>query len=154
MSDGRIVIPAIAVALLATACTDSTLEIRMRGSLTDSSSLAGIAVSIDGRTYSAADFTGRLNSLKIDVPNSGTLRISVRLQGAGGILVDSAFTMRMRSDYEWGVDVFRQETDPTELCFGCSGSAGFPLIPVGSGGPVESLWFTWGGRPRGSDIVF
>ena len=150
---------ALSLAMGSSGCGDpgSTLEIRPRGSLTDSTSLAGIELEFDGRRVTAADFgpdeTG-LVTVELDVPNSGQLLIRVQLWESGRLVAEGDAGMTMASEHEWGVDIFRTATDPTETCFGCSGSASFPVAEWAAREAGEAVWVVWGGQPRGSDIVY
>lgn len=144
--------------LLIAACgADSTLEIRPRGSLEDSTGLAGLTLVVDGRVLTAGSFqqdeSGLLEA-RIDVPDAGRLEIVARLEQSGELVSDGTFGWRMADGWEWGMDVFRQVSDPTETCFGCAGSARLDIAPSAASQPAEALWFVWGGKPRDSDIVF
>ena len=135
----------------------STLEIRPRGSLEDSTSLAGIRLEVNGRTITAGSFApdeSGLTEVKLDVPNSGRLTIHVELRQGGRTAVSESFSWEMAEDWEWGMDIFRQASDPTVYCLGCAGDVAFGVAPWAAREPGESLWFAWGGKPRGSDIVF
>ena len=57
-------------------------------------------------------------------------------------------------DWEWTMDIQRSSDDVFSTCFGCTGYSRMPIAPQAQQEPDEALWVTWGGKPRGSDIVF
>ena len=143
--------------LLAGCSGSSTLEIRPRASLSDSTGLAGLVLVINGRQIRASHFqldgSGRTGVL-LDVPDQGRLQIQVELTQGGQVVAEGIIAWALAEDFEWGLDIFRQASDPTASCFGCSGSDRIPISAVAQGEPDEALWFAWGGKPKGSDIVF
>jgi len=151
---------AVGLTVVSWACggdQDSSLEIRLRGSQTDSASLAGIELQIEGRRISAADFSSDesgLTEVTLQVPNSGLLVIHAQLWEHGQLIAEGEANWTMSSEYEWGMDVFRTSSDPTETCFGCLGSASFPVADWAVTEAGEALWFMWGGVPRDSGAVF
>jgi hypothetical protein len=152
----RVLLLAAAAALLA--CGESsTLEIRPRGSLSDSTELAGLHLSIRGRSITAHDFgpdEAGLTEFKLTVPNSGRIDIGVRLDQYGRLAAEGNVSWELAPEFEWGLDIFRTTSDPMDMCLGCAGSVEIPIQAWAANEPRESLWFAWGGKPKGSDIVF
>lgn len=135
----------------------STLEIRPRGSLTDSSGLAGLRLEVQGRTLAAGDFApdpDGIQEVTVPVPNRGRLEVQVALRQAGVIVAAGRFGWEMAPGWAWGMDIFRQVEDPAAMCLGCSGSAAISVDPAFATVEGEALWFSWGGKPKDSDIVF
>ncbi len=135
----------------------STIEIRARASLTKEEGIAGIRLWLDSVEYGAEDFAAdsdRLLEISSEVPNSGDLLITMELIQNGEIVSAGSLTLPMSDDFEWGVDLFRQASDPLEVCIGCFGARTFPVAGEAQNEPHEAIWFAWGGKPRGSDIVF
>jgi len=145
--------------LFATGCSESsTLEIRSHAALEDSSGVAGLVIQVAGHEFRAEDFqpddVGGIPQVLLNVPNKGTLSIEVQLYQQGSVVASGTVSWALRDEYEWGLDIFRQRDDPTETCFGCDGTERIGLIENAQSEPGEALWFAWGGRPKGSDIVF
>jgi hypothetical protein len=141
------------VGLVLVACEDgSTLEIRPRSSLTDSAGLAGIRMDVDGRTLTARDF--EIGEVHLSVPDAGELVILVELDQAGRSAVQGSVRLQMAEDWEWGLDIFRTVRDPLETCMGCMGHVRLVLPEWAAAEEGESLWFVWGGKPKGSDVVY
>lgn len=135
----------------------STIEIRARSAVSEVAGIAGIRLQFNSVQYTCEDFTlGSAGFLRIfaEVPNSGTLLIEMELIQDATVVSEGSFTLAMSDDFEWGIDLFRQAGDPQEFCFGCLGSEGFPIAEMAQNEPGEAIWLSWGGRPRGSDIVF
>lgn len=151
--------PAVALFLLASsACSkSSTLEVRPRASLSDSTGLAGLVLQIEGREVRASSFgpnESGIPEVMLSVPNQGRLRIGVQLTQSGVVVAEGTIGWELANEYEWGMDVFRQAADPISGCFGCRGSEAVLIDAAARGESEEALWFTWGGKPKGSDIVF
>ena len=135
----------------------STIEIRARSSVTAPEGIAGIRLWLNSREYTADDFardSDDLLEIFAEVPNSGELQIAMELMQSGEIVAEGSFTLNMSKNFEWGMDLFRQAGDPLDTCFGCSGVRSFTIAEAFQNEPGEAIWFAWGGRPRGSDIVF
>lgn len=141
-----------------TACAgESTLEIRPMESLSDESELAGLVLRLQGRELRADDFQaadGGVPRVELEVPNSGILTVRAELFQDDRLVASGVIGWEMREEYRWGLSVFRQADDPADACFGCMGSDGLTVDEAFRNEPGERLWFTWGGRPRGSDVVY
>jgi hypothetical protein len=140
-------------------CEDarSTIEIRPRASLADEEGLGGMMLRVGSDTYVPADFSADdagLIELSRPVPNSGMLEFGVELRQQGITVAEGAFSLEMHRNFEWGMDIFRQVADPTELCFGCAGVQRFEISAEHQNQPGEAMWVTWGGQERGSGIVY
>lgn len=146
------------LALVLPACSESsTLEVRLRASLSDSTGLAGLILQIDGRGIQASDFhpdESGIAEVRLEVPDQGRLQIRVELLQAGVAVAEGTVGWDLAESYEWGLDIFRQVSDPVESCFGCTGSGRIDLAVEAQGEPGEALWLAWGGRPKGSGIVY
>lgn len=137
--------------------SSSTLEIRPRASLSDSTQLAGLRLEIGGRAIQAKDYApdeAGLLEVKLHIPDSGRLRIMVRLEQHGRLAAEGIVGWVLADDHEWGLDIFRSLDNPLETCIGCAGSAAVPIAAWAANASGELLWFAWGGKPKGSDIVF
>ena len=87
----------------------STLDIRPRASVEDSTGLAGLVLVAEGRIVNASDFRRDRNGIAkvtLDVPDDGRITIQFVLGQAGEPVANGAFGWEMASDYEWGMDVF------------------------------------------------
>lgn len=145
--------------VLAAGCSESSvLEIRAHESLEESTGLAGLVLRVEGQEFEAEDFQpddrGSVPDVSLEVPNSGRLRIEVQLHQDGDVTAEGSVGWALRNEHEWGLDIFRQVEDPTETCFGCEGMERIEITENAQSEPGEALWFAWGGRPKGSDIVY
>jgi hypothetical protein len=157
MKTRLVLLPMIAGALAGCFGDDSTLEIRPRGSLTDSADLAGLVLEIEGQTIAADDFRpdeSGLAEVKLGVPGSGELEIGVVLNQSGRAAGTGTVRWSLKGDHEWGADIFRQVADPMQMCMGCAGTQRIEIAPWAQRVAGESIWFAWGGKPRGSDVVY
>ena len=156
----RIVLTVVAILGLVVACGDnprSTIEVRPRAPLSSEAGLAGLIFRIGSRQYAASDFAADNHGLleaSAQLPNSGIVQFGLELRQGGVIVAHGEFSLEMRRNFEWGMDIFRQVTDPTETCFGCMGVHRFPVDAAFQNQPGEAIWIVWGGKERGSDIVF
>lgn len=146
----------LASALVLSACGDgSTLEIRLRDAIDQPTGLAGLRLGVDGSNVHLDEFGGDgVPTRRIGVPEDGRLPVVVLLLQGGSVVAEGAFSWELQPDFEWTLDIWRATSDPIDQCLGCSGSFEVPIATGAQGRPGESLWFTWGGRPKGSDIVF
>lgn len=146
------------LALGAVGCAqESTLEIRARASLTDSTEIAGIRLFVDGRTLDAASFNTRESgpaTVVLEVPSSGTLTVFVELYQGGEWVGEGSVSWQLQEGYEWGMDIFRQVDNPADTCFGCLGHARIEIVGGAQTVPNEALWLAWGGTAKGSGIVY
>ena len=145
--------------LVSQACSTerSTIEIRARASLSQPQALAGIRLWLNSVPYTAADFTrdgDGLLEIYVEVPNVGGLQIAMELIQSGEVVAEGSFILEMTHNFEWGMDLSRQSNDPLLGCIGCFGVESFPITQVAQNEPGEAIWFAWGGKPRGSDIVY
>lgn len=136
----------------------STMNIRLYASLTDPQGFAGLTLWVGGRPLVAADERrdGRGPSdMLVRVPNGGDLVIRMELRQGGRVVSGGEFTIGMLENFEWSLGVQRRVDDPALLCLGlgCVGSAGFPIAEDAQAEAGETVWFSWGGQPRGSNIV-
>ncbi len=133
----------------------STLDLRLRGSLDDSASLAGLRVQVNEDLFDAGDFAAGENpSLHLVLPTSGEVRVWVALWQGGVNVSEGSVSWDVGRDWEWTMDIQRSSDDVFSACFGCTGYSRIPIAPQAQQEPDEALWVTWGGKPRGSDIVF
>jgi hypothetical protein len=148
----------LGVVLSASACSSdrSTIEIRARASLEEAQGFAGLVLWLNGREFTATDFSPSSGSMRLftGVPNSGQLEIRLELHQDGDLVAEGMFSLDLLDNFEWGMDVFRQPSDPGATCIGCAGTAGFLLVVTAQNEVAEAVWFAWGGKRRGSDVVF
>jgi hypothetical protein len=86
---------------------------------------------------------------------SGILRIEVCLYLNGEVTETSgAIELSLRNDWRWGVDLFIQENDPIDVCFGCFGSEAFDLDPVLGFDANERLYIVWGGNSISNPVDY
>jgi len=90
----------------------------------------------------------------VSVPNQGRLRIDVQVAQGSMVVAEGTIRWNLTDEYEWGLDIFRQAADPVSDCIACLGSEAVLIDAAAHGESDEALWFIWGGKPRGSDIVF
>lgn len=146
-------------ALLSSACGEP--EASMGIDLSPPGRFPGLAIDVeDGqgiRQFTEASLArspGRLSTGRFEVAASGSIRIRVRLEDEGRIIADGRLELAARPDFEWDVDLFYSTEDPAERCLGCIGTKEVPITEDFRLEPGESLWFAWGGREEGSDVVF
>ncbi len=86
---------------------------------------------------------------------SGTFSIEFTLL-SGGAETTTAGTVELplRGDWQWGLDFFLSEDDPTETCFGCSGKLAFDVDPAMGYPPEVKLWAVWGGNSISNPVVY
>ena len=87
-------------------------------------------------------------------PEGGDLTVSFRLETAGAVLSNGSVTVPRRRDWRWRIDVIAATTDPRLLCFGCSGSAAFPLAAGYRAPGRDSIWVVWGGNSISNPVVY
>lgn len=94
-------------------------------------------------------------SPEFDTPGSGTLTVEAVLREPGGpTLADGSIELELREDWVWGVDLHLADTDPAAMCFGCLGSAAFPVPDTLTGDPRDSLFIVWGGNSISDPVVY
>ena len=158
----KIQVPLTVVAILGSvvSCSDnprSTIEVRPRASLSSEAGLAGLIFRIGSRQLVASDFAADEHGLleaSAQLPNSGIVQFRLELRQGGVVVAQGEFSLEMRRNFEWGMDIFRQVNDPTEGCLGCLGVHRFPVDAGFQNEPGEAIWIIWGGRERGSGDVF
>lgn len=157
---GMAILTALALVLAACGVVGgdvSTIEVRPRASLTRENGLAGLTFRIGQDEYVASDYAPDeegLVELSRDLPNSGIVGFGLELRQRGALVAQGEFNLKMRRNFEWGMDIFRQVEDPTEGCFGCEGVRRFEIAEEFQNEPGEAVWIAWGGQERGSDIVY
>ena len=57
-----------------------------------------------------------------------------------------ALALDLRQGWRWGVDIFIQENDPLDVCFGCFGSKEYELDPILGYDPGIKMYVVWGGN--------
>ncbi|MDH5589710.1 MAG: hypothetical protein OEZ65_09090 [Gemmatimonadota bacterium] len=140
-------------------CADdrSVMEIRARAPIDSEDGLAGIRVLLNETLYGARDFApgeGGLPRVRADVPSDGFLRIDLVLYQGGEVVAGGGASIAMQGNFEWGLDVFRQIEDPLDTCMGCFRTEMIPIGAAWQNEPGEAVWLAWGGRARGSDIIY
>jgi len=151
----------VAAALLASGCGSdaASLQFQADASLSDPSALEGLRIEVDGQVFGATDFfpdqggSVRFATRRFGVPGSGRLRIRASLNQGGSVVAQGEFTLDLQPRFEWEILVFRQASDPTTGCFGCSGKIAFPVTSSSANSAGEMLWLVWSGRERGSNII-
>jgi hypothetical protein len=139
--------------LLARCAAGSSMEILAATSVTDAEGLAGLALRVDGRTFSARSFEGT-NRVSLTVPDSGELHFHMLLTQGGDVVSEGSFTVRMYPDSGWTIEIYRQADDPTlPFCFGCGVKESFPVAQEWANEPGERIWFIGGGLPKDGSIV-
>lgn len=158
---GRVMRTAAATLAIGFACaacspSGSTIEIRLRAPLTETGGFDGLLLWLGDRQFTSEDFAddSGVTELFARVPNEGTLLIRIELSHGGVVVAEGALDLTLRDEFEWGMDLYRQTTDPADFCLGCMGSVSFPISESAQNDPGEAVWIAWGGKPRGSEIVF
>jgi hypothetical protein len=139
-----------AFALTLAACDSSTLEIIPLDPL-DAASLAGLEVTVRGRTFTESDFTPRV---ALGVPGSGRIDGHVALVRDGRTLAEGDFGWTLQKGWDWSLFISRRAADPTFGCFGCSPAIRFPVDPSMARQPGDALWVYWAGGPSDGSIVY
>ncbi len=141
---------AIALLLIVASGCDAGSELRIQ--LQDPEVLAGIELDVLGRTIGFDEFeSGRV---VVDVPESGRLTIGIRLREGGQLAAEGSVEIPLQDDFEWGSSIFRRADDPSVGCFGCIDTVRIPIEEEFQRVADEALWFSYGGKRRGSDVVF
>lgn len=154
----RAILAAVTLATVAGCGEPSSAEIRLRAD-------AGMPAELDAARVTVSE-GGRIRTFRredgvaIDAPgwriptfevgDGGQMTVTVQLAPD----VVGSVSVTLREEFEWGFDVFRRPDDPLDGCFGCRGGEGFPIPPELQNEADERLWIVWGGRRRGSDVVF
>jgi hypothetical protein len=95
------------------------------------------------------------NSPTLQVANSGTLAAGFSLAAPDGTLISAGTVeIQLRADWNWHIGFYPEGSNPYLVCFGCVGSAGFPIDPAYRVADQDSLWVVWGGGPRSRDIIY
>ena len=136
----------------------SDLTVEVRGSFDDPASVQGLEIHVQGMVFTGSDFVtdenGRLRR-SFEVPNDGQLPVTVLLTRDRQEVVRGEMTFTLSEGYDWWIQAFRQSTDPREpACFGCIGVERLKIDPALALDTEDSIWFTWGGEPKGSDVVY
>ena len=85
---------------------------------------------------------------------SGTLRVRVDMADASGAIAVGSVMLPLRSDWGYGISVAIDSVNPRRSCFGCAGSAAFPLRSGVGRSPRDSLWLTWGGNSISNPVDY
>ena len=82
--------------------------------------------------------------LATPVDGAITVRFSLGSESEGEVVLEA------RADWEWEVQFHIAGTDPFDQCFGCVGSATFPL----SDREDVRLYVVWGGNSISDPVIF
>ena len=125
----------------------------LRPLLTVTASAGDWTLVVDGDEIATAESPAR--SPEFDTPSSGTLTVEAVLREPGGpLLADGSIELELREDWVWGVDIHLAGADPAAMCFGCLGSAAFPVPDTLTGDPADSLHIVWGGNSISDPVVY
>jgi hypothetical protein len=111
-------------------------------------------------TWHGADFRPRPENATPSTGDQGTftsgpdLELNYQLESGGEVLSSGSVILPRRSDWSWGVTIWARTTDPAEECFGCFGSASFPLVPAFRAGGRDSVWIVWGGNSIRDPVIY
>lgn len=99
-------------------------------------------------TWTGADLAGMPSGrASRETRTFGQLGYGFELRDSLGMLISSGtLALPLRSDWDWGIDLFVQATNPAWSCFGCSGARAFPLAAPYQTTPQDSVWLAWGGN--------
>jgi hypothetical protein len=141
---------------------DSLLSIRYSAAPPISVDMVSVTVDDGDRTWtwSGADFrTSMQNSSAPTTPergtrSSGVVRLTVRITDGATVVAAGDAQLDLRPDWRWSVDILSATADPTLNCFGCLGSASFPLHASYRKPGRDSLWLVWGGNSIENPVVY
>ncbi len=87
--------------------------------------------------------------------SSGTLRINIIiLVGGDETETKGAIELPLKKDWRWGIDIFIQQNDPIDVCFGCFGSKSYALDTVLGYDENERFFIVWGGNSISDPVVY
>jgi hypothetical protein len=111
-------------------------------------------------TWHGADFRPRPENATPSTGDQDTftsgpdLELNYQLESGGEVLSSGSVILPRRSDWSWGVTIWARTTDPGEECFGCFGSAAFPLAPAFRAAGRDSVWLVWGGNSISDPVIY
>lgn len=110
------------------------------------------------RRLTGTDFhdgtTGRWRTREFETRTTGELVTSFWLARGSDTLSSGELRIDLRPDWRWNISFFREDEDPTLTCFGCVGSAPYPLRGELQTAPADSLWLVWGGNFISDPVIF
>lgn len=87
--------------------------------------------------------------------SSGTLRINIIIRvGDNETETKGAIELPLKKDWRWGIDLFIQQNDPIDVCFGCFGSKSYELDPILGYDEDERLFIVWGGNSISNPVLY
>lgn len=87
--------------------------------------------------------------------SSGTLRIKVEIRlGDSETESKGSLELPLKKDWRWGIDLFIQQNDPIDVCYGCFGSKSYDLDPILGYDENERLFIVWGGNSISNPVVY
>ncbi len=90
----------------------------------------------------------------LPTPMSGEATVDIAMRDAQGAIATGQVVLPLKSDWEWGVDLWVDSVNPSRLCFGCFGSLSFPLRSGVRRSARDSLWVVWGGNSIRNPVVY
>jgi hypothetical protein len=92
---------------------------------------------------------------RFETATSGNFKIGFELLSEGKKTATSGtVNMPLRGDWSWHVSFHLATTDPSIMCFGCTGSSSYDLDPMLGFDPDVRLWVVWGGNSITNPVVY
>ena len=154
----RFVIAATLIVLVVAGCSDKKSQVRVSvQNCAYASECPDIHVSLSGGVWNY-DYVldeSKRSTGPLPTGSSGTMHITVALYSAAGKTeTTGSLDLSLRKDWRWGVDIFIQEHDPTEYCFGCFGVKSYELDPVLGYDDEVRLYIVWGGNSISNPVDY
>ncbi len=108
---------------------------------------------IDGDDYDMSSSGYQSKTYKTKM--SGTLQISFTISADSPTpVVSGDFSIELKPDWRWTVDIFVTENNPIETCFGCFGSEEYDIPALIQRNPEDKLYFVWGGNSIKDPVIY